>query len=55
LKEIMGIGESLAGALLIYDALGTTFRKMKLKRDPTCPLCGDHPTITAIEPGAYAG
>ena len=55
LKEILGIGESLAGALLIYDALGTTFRKMKLKRDPACPLCGDHPTITAIEPGIYGG
>ncbi len=45
LKEIMGIGESMAGSLLIYDALGVTFRKMRLPRDPTCPLCGDHPTI----------
>jgi adenylyltransferase/sulfurtransferase len=55
LKEIMGIGDSLAGSLLIYDALSTTFRKMTLKRDPTCPLCGDHPTITAIESGLYGG
>lgn len=48
LKEIMGIGETLAGALLVYDALTQTFRKMKLRRDPTCPLCGDHPTIVDL-------
>ena len=48
LKELLGLGRSLAGSLLIYDALGTTFRKMTLKRDPACPLCGDRPTITAI-------
>ncbi|MEL0105439.1 MAG: molybdopterin-synthase adenylyltransferase MoeB [Rhodospirillaceae bacterium] len=45
LKEILGIGESLSGSLLICDALGTTFRKVKLKRDPACPLCGESPTI----------
>ncbi len=45
LKEIMGIGESMAGSLLIYDALSVTFRKMRLPRDPACPLCGDAPTI----------
>ncbi len=45
LKEIMGIGDSMAGSLLIYDALSTTFRNMKLKPDPGCPLCGDAPTI----------
>jgi adenylyltransferase/sulfurtransferase len=45
LKEIMGIGDSLAGSLLIYDALSTTFRKVKLPRSPDCALCGDHPTI----------
>lgn len=44
-KEILGIGDSLAGSLLIVDALSTTFRKVRLKRDPACPLCGDHPTI----------
>ena len=45
LKEIIGIGESLSGSLLICDALGTTFRKVKLKRDPECPLCGENPSI----------
>ena len=45
IKEIIGAGESLAGSLLIYDALGVTFRKMKLPRDPDCPLCGPQATI----------
>jgi adenylyltransferase/sulfurtransferase len=45
LKELAGIGDSLSGWLLIYDALSTTFRKVRVKRDPACALCGDHPTI----------
>lgn len=45
LKELMGIGESLSGSLLICDGLSSTFRKIKVKRDPGCPLCGDQPTI----------
>jgi adenylyltransferase/sulfurtransferase len=40
LKELLGIGDSLSGSLLLYDALGTTFRKVRLKRSPDCPLCG---------------
>jgi adenylyltransferase/sulfurtransferase len=48
IKEILGIGESLSGALLIYDALEVTFRKVKLPRDPECPLCGDRPTIVDL-------
>lgn len=44
-KELLGIGETLSGQLLIYDALGTQFRTIKVKRDPGCPLCGDNPTI----------
>lgn len=40
LKEILGIGETLAGRLLIWDALATRFRTIKLKRDPHCPACG---------------
>ena len=48
LKELMGIGESLAGSLLIYDALAADFHKMTLKRDPDCPLCGAAPTITDL-------
>ena len=45
LKELIGIGDSLSGNLLIYDALSTIFRKVKLKRDPECPLCGENATI----------
>ena len=45
LKELLGIGESLAGSLLICDGLNTTFRKIAVKRDPGCPLCGDDPQI----------
>jgi adenylyltransferase/sulfurtransferase len=40
LKEIMGIGETLSGRLLIWDALATEFRTIRLTRDPTCPTCG---------------
>ena len=39
-KLILGIGESLVGRLLMYDALGMTFRTLKLQRDPACPMCG---------------
>jgi molybdopterin/thiamine biosynthesis adenylyltransferase len=45
LKELLGIGQGLAGAMIICDALSATFRKIKVKRDPACPLCGAHPTI----------
>ena len=45
LKEILGLGESLKGRLLIYDALSTTFRKLKAHRDPACALCGPQATI----------
>ncbi len=48
LKEILGIGDSLSGRLLIWDALGQEFRKVRLKQDPDCPLCGTHPTITDL-------
>lgn len=44
-KEVLGIGETMAGRLLIYDALGVSFRTIRLPRDPACPLCGDTPTI----------
>ncbi|MGE0733441.1 MAG: ThiF family adenylyltransferase [Alphaproteobacteria bacterium] len=43
LKELLGLGESLSGSLLLYDALGTVFRKIKTKRDPACPTCGAGP------------
>jgi molybdopterin/thiamine biosynthesis adenylyltransferase/rhodanese-related sulfurtransferase len=41
IKLILGIGESLAGRLLLFDALDTTFTELKLKRDPNCPVCSD--------------
>jgi len=40
LKEILGIGETLSGRLLIWDALETSFRTIRLRRDPACPTCG---------------
>jgi len=46
-KLIVGIGESLVGRLVQFDALGMTFRQFKLRRDPKCPVCSDHPTITS--------
>ena len=48
LKIVLGIGTSLSGKLLIYDALNTEFRKLKLKRDVNCPVCGDNPTIKEL-------
>ncbi len=46
LKLCLGIGESLAGRLLLFDALATEFSEVTLRRDPNCPVCGDSPTIT---------
>jgi len=48
IKLITGIGEPLIGRFLIYDALRMKFRELKLKRDPDCPVCGTHPTVTAL-------
>ena len=45
LKEVLGVGDSLAGRLLIWDALGARFHTIRLPRDPACPACGDHPTL----------
>jgi molybdopterin/thiamine biosynthesis adenylyltransferase/rhodanese-related sulfurtransferase/molybdopterin converting factor small subunit len=47
-KLILGIGEPLVGRLLLYDALGMRFRELKLRRNPECPVCGDHPTIKQL-------
>ncbi len=47
-KLILGIGQPLVGRLMLYDALGMKFRELKLRRDPECPMCGDHPTITKL-------
>jgi molybdopterin/thiamine biosynthesis adenylyltransferase/rhodanese-related sulfurtransferase len=46
LKVALGIGESLVGRLLLYDALEESFTEVSLRRDPDCPVCGEHPTIT---------
>lgn len=48
LKLILGIGESLAGRLLNFDALRIKFREFDLRKNPNCPLCGIHPTITKL-------
>ena len=46
LKLVLGIGDSLQGRLLLLDALGTTIDEVSVQRDPTCPVCGESPTIT---------
>jgi adenylyltransferase/sulfurtransferase len=48
IKLIIGAGETLAGRLLLFDALQMSFRTLKLRRDPACPICGDAPTIKAL-------
>ena len=48
LKYFLGIGESLTSRLLLIDALSMSFREVKLKRNPSCPLCGDNPTVTEL-------
>jgi adenylyltransferase/sulfurtransferase len=47
-KLILGQGSPLIGRLLLYDALAMTFQEFKVRRNPKCPLCGDHPTITKL-------
>jgi adenylyltransferase/sulfurtransferase len=48
IKLILGIGETLAGRLLLVDALTMKFRTLKLRKNPDCPVCGTHPTVTAL-------
>jgi adenylyltransferase/sulfurtransferase len=48
LKRVLGAGESLAGRLLLFDALRMIFREVRVKRDPACPVCGEHPTVTDL-------
>ena len=47
-KLLLGIGTTLKGRLLLYDALNMKFRELKLRRNPECPICGDHRTITKL-------
>ncbi|MDE1921669.1 MAG: molybdopterin-synthase adenylyltransferase MoeB [Candidatus Omnitrophica bacterium] len=53
IKMICGIGDSLLGRLLIFDALAACFREVKIKKDPACPLCGSHPTIQTLKEEAW--
>ena len=48
IKLILGAGTTLAGRLLLYDALHMQFRELKLRRDAACPVCGDRPTIREL-------
>jgi adenylyltransferase/sulfurtransferase len=48
LKLIIGKGEPLVGRLLLFDALGMRFRELKLRKNPDCPVCGEHPTLTKL-------
>ena len=48
LKYFLGIGQSLSSRLLIVDALDMSFREVRLKRNPKCPLCGDNPTVSEL-------
>jgi adenylyltransferase/sulfurtransferase len=47
-KLILGKGEPLVGRLVLFDALAMRFRELKLRKNPECPVCGDHPTITKL-------
>jgi len=56
IKLLLGIGEPLVGRLVFFDALSMEFRQVKFRRDPQCPVCGDHPTITdLIDYQAFCG
>ncbi len=48
IKLLLGAKNTLAGRLLLYDAWNMRFRELKLRRDPECPVCGDHPTVTEL-------
>src|SRR5271163_2253107 len=48
IKLILGIGDPLIGRLLLVDALGMSFRQLKLRKNPDCPVCGKNPTITEL-------
>jgi len=50
IKVLTGVGEPLIGSLIVYDALDMSFRKIKVRKDPNCPLCSQNPTQTALLP-----
>ncbi len=47
-KLVVGVGEPLVGRLVLFDALRLRFRELKLRKDPACPVCSEHPTQTAL-------
>jgi molybdopterin/thiamine biosynthesis adenylyltransferase/rhodanese-related sulfurtransferase len=47
-KLLAGIGDPLVGRLMLYDALSMRFRELKLRRNPNCPVCGEHPSVTEL-------
>ena len=56
IKMLTGIGEPLVGKLMIYDALEMEYRKLKVRKDPNCALCGENPTVTdLIDYDAFCG
>jgi len=56
IKVLTGIGEPLVGSLIVYDALEMTYRKIKIRKDPNCAICGDNPTVTElIDYDAFCG
>src|SRR5581483_244920 len=48
IKVITGIGDALVGSLMVYDALEMEFRKINVRKDPNCAVCGEHPTVTEL-------
>jgi molybdopterin/thiamine biosynthesis adenylyltransferase/rhodanese-related sulfurtransferase len=48
IKVLTGVGEPLVGSLMVYDALEMTYRKIKVRKDPNCAICGENPTITSL-------
>jgi adenylyltransferase/sulfurtransferase len=48
IKLILGVGETLVGRLLLFDALAMRFRELKLRKDPACPMCGERRTISEL-------
>jgi len=48
LKLLLGAGDTLIGRLLLFDALQLRFRELRLEKDPACPVCGAHPTVTSL-------
>jgi adenylyltransferase/sulfurtransferase len=50
IKVITGVGEPMVGSLIVYDALEMSFRKVKIRKDPNCPLCAENPTQTELLP-----